>query len=104
MFDYNVILISANWPDRRAYHWKQLLIARAIENQCYVLACNRVGNDGNDIYHGGYSCIVNPMGIVEQSLEHQAGILYQKLVKSEVTNWREQFKAIDDADEFEIKT
>jgi predicted amidohydrolase len=103
-FNYDILLVSANWPDRRAYHWKQLLIARAIENQCYVLASNRVGNDGNGIYHSGFSCIINPMGEVVQSLEHETGIIYQQFVKTEVINWRTQFKAIDDADDFEIKT
>lgn len=103
-FNYDLMLVSANWPERRAYHWKQLLIARAIENQCFVIACNRVGNDGNDIYHSGYSCIINPMGEVLQSLEHEEAILYQQLVKSDLTQWRSQFKAIEDADDFEIKT
>lgn len=103
-FNYDMMVVCANWPERRAYQWKQLLIARAIENQCYVLACNRVGTDGNGIYHSGQSCIINPMGEVLQELVHHEGILYQQLVKSEVEDWRSQFKALDDADEFEIKT
>ena len=44
--DYDLLLYVANWPERRVHAWKTLLTARAIENQCYVAAVNRIGNDG----------------------------------------------------------
>ena len=47
---------------RRNHAWKTLLQARAIENQCYVVGINRVGYDGNNIYHSGDSMVVDPMG------------------------------------------
>ncbi|HNV51684.1 MAG TPA: nitrilase-related carbon-nitrogen hydrolase, partial [Tenuifilaceae bacterium] len=47
--DYDLILLVANFPERRRYAWNSLLVARAIENQCYVAACNRVGDDGNGV-------------------------------------------------------
>src|ERR1700694_3178494 len=52
-FEYDVRIYIANWPERRNTAWKSLLQARAIENQCYVIGVNRVGKDGNDIYHSG---------------------------------------------------
>ena len=58
-FEYDLLVYVANWPDRRNHAWKTLLQARAIENQCFVVGVNRVGNDGNDIHHSGDSMVVN---------------------------------------------
>jgi omega-amidase len=66
--DYDLAIYVANWPDRRSYHWRSLLTARAIENQCYVAAVNRVGSDGKDLYYSGHSSLIDPTG----------EILYQK--------------------------
>ncbi|PKG23241.1 carbon-nitrogen family hydrolase [Niallia nealsonii] len=55
------IFVVAEWPLPRLAHWKSLLIARAIENQCYVIACNRAGSDPNNIF-AGHSMIIDPWG------------------------------------------
>src|SRR5574337_503960 len=47
--EYDVLIYVANWPERRAHPWKSLLVARAIENQSYVIGVNRVGSDGNGV-------------------------------------------------------
>ena len=60
--DYDLILLVANFPERRRYAWNSLLVARAIENQCYVAACNRVGTDGNGVNHSGDSQILDTLG------------------------------------------
>jgi omega-amidase len=62
--DYDLILLVANWPERRSHAWNQLLIARAIENQSYVIGTNRVGKDGTGILYGGDSLGIDPMGKV----------------------------------------
>lgn len=54
-------LVVANWPERRRHHWRSLLVARAIENQAYVVGVNRVGTGGTLIYSGD-SRIVDPWG------------------------------------------
>ena len=59
---YDLLIYVANWPQLRSYPWKQLLIARAIENQCYTIGVNRVGRDGNLFEHSGDSCALNPKG------------------------------------------
>lgn len=59
---YDVILYVANWPERRAHHWKTLLCARAIENQCYVIGVNRIGTDANELSYSGDSCVYNLLG------------------------------------------
>jgi omega-amidase len=66
------IFVSAEWPEPRLNHWKILLIARAIENQCYVIACNRVGSDPNNQFFG-HSLIIDPWGeiIVEGSNDEE---------------------------------
>ena len=60
--NYDMILLVANWPEKRSFAWKQLLIARAIENQAYIAAVNRVGKDGEGILHSGDSAVIDPMG------------------------------------------
>ena len=59
-FGYDILLITANWPASRRLHLRQLLLARAIENQCYVVGVNRLGKDGNgwqyaERLHFGYT-------------------------------------------------
>ncbi len=59
----DLFVIVANWPVQRIAHWRALLIARAIEAQCFVLGVNRVGEGGGLTYSGG-SMMVSPLGEV----------------------------------------
>lgn len=59
---YDLLLYVANWPERRIPHWDALLKARAIENQCYIAAVNRVGEDENGLSYNGHSTIIDPYG------------------------------------------
>jgi predicted amidohydrolase len=56
-----LMVVIANWPVKRIEHWKALLKARAIENQCYIAAVNRVGTDPGNEYNG-FSSIISPLG------------------------------------------
>ena len=67
--DYDLLLLVANWPRKRIAHWSALLRARAIENQCWVAAVNRVGEDGNGIVYPGQSVVHDPMGETVALLE-----------------------------------
>ncbi|MEM6453550.1 MAG: nitrilase-related carbon-nitrogen hydrolase [Acidobacteriota bacterium] len=60
--DTDAYLVVANWPRARAEHWRTLLRARAIENQAYVIAANRVGRDGNGLDYDGDSAVIDPRG------------------------------------------
>ncbi len=60
--EYDVAIYVANWPESRQRVWDVLLKARALENQCYVVGVNRVGEDGLCRYAGG-SMVVNPYGV-----------------------------------------
>lgn len=58
---YDLIIYVADWPLSRKLAWDTLIRARAIENQCFVVACNRVGSDNWGTYFGG-SALVHPYG------------------------------------------
>lgn len=59
---YDLLLYVANWPEKRATHWSALLIARAIENQCFVVGVNRVGMDGKNLSYTGNSAVIDALG------------------------------------------
>jgi omega-amidase len=95
---YDAAIYIANWPAKRAHHWKLLLPARAVENQSYIIGVNRVGQDGNGIAHSGDSSIIAPTGeILFQKADvpciHTAALSYAK-----VKEFRETFAAWQDAD------
>ncbi|MDA5108500.1 carbon-nitrogen family hydrolase [Brevibacillus thermoruber] len=73
-----VMCVPAQWPHPRLDHWRQLLIARAIENQMYVVACNRVGEGGGNTFCG-HSMVVNPWGEVIAEGMQQEEIVYAEL-------------------------
>ncbi len=100
--EYDLLMFVANWPQQRIHAWKSLLIARAIENQCYVVGVNRVGNDGNNIYYNGSSMIVDPLGEVIYSKEKEEDIFTYTLQKEKLTQVRERFPFWKDADSFNI--
>ena len=59
--EYDAIIYVANWPEKRQMIWNTLIRARAIENQCFVMAVNRTGQDPVSVYAGG-SAIIDPVG------------------------------------------
>jgi omega-amidase len=95
---FDAAIFVANWPGRRSAHWKALLQARAIENQCYIIGVNRVGVDGNGLSYSGDSSIIDPWGTVifQKSTEaciHTGELSYEILQQS-----RESFPVWKDAD------
>lgn len=103
-FEYDVLIYVANWPERRSTAWKTLLAARAIENQCYVIGVNRVGDDGNGIYHNGDSMVINPLGEILYHKEKEEDIFTITLTKADLQQIRERFQFWRDADGFQILT
>ena len=100
--EYDLLVTVANWPERRNHAWKTLLAARAIENQCYVVGVNRVGEDGNGIYHSGDSMILDPLGTPLYQKEHGEDIHTLTLDKSNLDKIREQLPFLRDADAFTL--
>ena len=100
--EYDILLYVANWPERRSLAWKSLLTARAIENQCFVIGVNRVGEDVNGIMHSGDSMIIDPMGEI---LYHKNGvedIFTLTIDKSILDKTRNNLPFLKDADQFHI--
>ena len=100
--EYDVLIYVANWPARRSYAWKQLLIARAIENQCYVIGVNRIGEDGNGIEHSGDSMLIDPLGEVIYTKSNGSDIFTHTLDKEALETVRNKFPFWKDADRFMI--
>jgi predicted amidohydrolase len=100
--EYDVLVYVANWPERRSNAWKTLLQARAIENQSFVFGVNRVGNDGNQIYHSGDTMVVDPMGEVLYQNAHNEDIHTITIEKNKLREVREKLPFWKDGDGFLI--
>ena len=100
--EYDLMLCVANWPQARVAQWEALLVARAIENQCYVAAVNRVGQDGNDLPYSGRSMIIDPRGEPLVAARHQETTLYAELSQERLAYYRQKFPFWLDADAFTI--
>ena len=96
---YDIALFIANWPEKRSMHWKSLLQARAIENQCYVIGVNRVGVDGNGLFYSGDSSVIDPLGkIIFQ--KHDEECTYTTILSfNTLEDYRKSFPAWMDADD-----
>lgn len=96
--DYDLAVFVANWPAKRSAHWRSLLIARAIENQSYVIGVNRVGTDGNGLDYDGCSMVVAPTGeIITEAVKEEA-VLTATLQSDRLDGYRQAFPAWKDAD------
>ena len=99
---YDLLIYVANWPARRAHAWKTLLMARAIENQSYVIGVNRIGTDANEISYQGDSVAHDFLGepICMLGSDEQERVI--DLSQTDLKNYRKGFPAYLDADVFSI--
>jgi predicted amidohydrolase len=101
--DYDMLVYVANWPEPRIHHWDQLLLARAIENQCYTLGVNRTGVDGYDMTYIGHSRMVSFDGSLLQQADHLEGVYYAELDLEKMKAYRNTFSFLKDGDTFQIQ-
>lgn len=100
--DYDLLIYVANWPQVRMYPWDSLLVARAIENQSYVVGVNRVGEDGNGFLHSGNSAVIDFTGkVLFREIDNEV-IHHHTLDRSSLDEFRQRFPAYLDADSFVI--
>ncbi|MCC5922598.1 MAG: nitrilase family protein [Crocinitomicaceae bacterium] len=96
-FAYDILLNIANWPAKRSHHWKTLLTARAIENQCYVIAVNRVGTDANGLNYSGDSVCINSNGEAQWLTAEQDQVAIFNLDYEALQQFRKQLPFLKDA-------
>ena len=92
----DVLTVSAAWPTGRIEHWRLLNRARAVENQAYVLAANRVGTDG-ELTHGGNSLIIDPYGeIVASANDNDQTLIVADIERERINKVRATMRVFDD--------
>ncbi|HEY0055958.1 MAG TPA: amidohydrolase [Pedobacter sp.] len=100
--EYDLLLIVANWPEKRSLHWRTLIPARAVENLSYVVGVNRVGHDGNEIYHSGDSMCIDPNGKTVYYKPNDEDLYTFSISIDEVVKARRLFPFLKDADDFKL--
>jgi omega-amidase len=104
IFEYDILVYVANWPKSRSHIWKSLLIARAIENQCYVIGVNRIGKDGHGTSHSGDSMVVGPRGEILISPDpDKQSVATVTLSMRQLRDFREKYPFAPDWDHFAIQ-
>ncbi len=90
-----VIIVAANWPSKRDFHWQALLKARAIENQAYVIGVNRTGSDPN-FHYCGSSSVISPVGDTLLYVGENEGVFYVELDLDKLLTYRQKFAVLKD--------
>lgn len=101
-YDYDCILYVASWPSSRIKPWRILLQARAVENQCYVVGVNRVGEDPVCKYCGGTEMIDAYGRIVDACPDDQVSSITCELDMDALNSFRKKFPVLEDADLYQI--
>ncbi len=99
--DYDLLVYLANWPSARHHVWKSLLVARALENQCWCIGVNRTGRDGMDLIYLGDSGVIDARGKAYWSGADQ-GVLEYSLSLSDLHEFRKKFPVLKDRDNFTL--
>lgn len=99
--DYDVMLYVANWPATRQRVWETLTIARAMENQSYLLGTNRTGRDGTGVVSVGGTCTITPIGGEVLRMDNNPALGTSVLDLEKLRSFRKKFPAWKDADSFD---
>ncbi len=103
-FAYDCILNVANWPGSRSHVWRILLMARALENQAYVIGLNRIGEDKNNIVYSGDSAVISPKGDNLSSIMPSREMAETVVMsRSELDSFRDKFRVWADWDNFRLE-
>ena len=102
--NYDVLLFMANWPIPRIDAWDTLLKARAIENLSYCIGVNRIGEDENGYQYNGHTSAYNFLGEkVASTSEGKEDLLYCKISKTKLHEFRQKLNFLKDQDSFKIQ-
>lgn len=102
-YDYDLMLVVANWPEVRIQYWDALIAARATENQCYIAAVNCVGDDGMGLHYNGHSVAYNTrLQEMAQLADNEAGTRIVEFDIPALQHFREVLPLWKDADKFQL--
>lgn len=98
----DLLIYVANWPEARSHHWRQLLLARAIENQAYVAGINRIGDDGTGIHYTGDTSLIDFSGKILHQVAEVEDLTTVTISKTGIHDYRKKLNFLPDMDKFEI--
>ena len=99
---YDLLIYVANWPKARHHAWRNLIQARAIENQAYCIGVNRIGHDGNDLDYIGGSMVVDYNGDIIADAKDSDNIVKVELSKENLITYRKKLPFLKDQDRFTL--
>ena len=103
-YDYDILLVVANWPDIRIQYWDALIAARATENQCYIAAVNCVGDDGMGLHYNGHSVAYDTrLQPIVSFADDEEGTKIADFDIAKLHHFREVLPLWKDVDHFELK-
>jgi omega-amidase len=101
--EYDLLIYLANWPVKRIAAWDTLLKARSIENQCYTIGVNRVGEDGNKVLFNGHSKVFDAFGNeLFSAIENKEEVLQFEISLDDLKLKRRQMNFLQDRDNFKL--
>lgn len=102
-YDYDILLVVANWPDVRIQYWDALLPARATENQCYICGVNPVGDDGMGLHYNGHSVAYDTrLRPIASFADDEEGIRIAEFDINYLHHYRDVLPLWQDADSFDF--
>jgi predicted amidohydrolase len=101
--NFDLLVYIANWPKSRILHWKNLIRGRAVENQCYGIALNRIGLDGNQKEYSGNTTLVDYNGTSLYEAIDVEDVFTISLDKEKLMQYRDRYQFLRDRDAFEIR-
>lgn len=99
---YDLLIYVANWPKPRINAWDILLKARAVENLCYVVGVNRIGEDGNNHHYVGHTQLVDELGNYVLGPNEKEGVFTTTLDKNKMLETRSKLNFLNDRDLFKL--
>ena len=100
--DYDLLIYVANWPKQRAHHWRSLLMARAIENQSFVVGVNRIGIDPKENFYSGDTTLIDYKGVIRYQVEEIADVFTTSLSYVDQQTFRSKLSFLQDRDHISI--
>jgi predicted amidohydrolase len=97
---YDILIYVANWPNTRISAWDILLRARAVENQCFTIGVNRVGEDNNQLLYNGHSQAIDFSGNYLLEPQEKEGVFIVELDKNRMLSSRKSLNFLNDRDDF----